>query len=256
MAVLETKIFYSWDELSNFIDSKFTYFNNFSFRGHAESEWKLESTLSRAIKRKKKKENFNNLVKQHFDNFKKNLRGRSRYNLTDLSENELLAIGQHYGLYTPLLDLSDSPYVGLFFAQQGDSESGERCLWAFSNEIVKDFKQQKDVFSDKVELVSPITNHNARLVSQQGLFLKLPIELSFEEVIEKTVPKNDGVDAYKLIFNDNIRNDSLAALNNMNINNLTLFPDLIGASSHSNYVFDIEEHLTKRRNEIWKESKE
>lgn len=251
MINIHTQSFDSWDKLTKFIDDNFTYFNHFSYRGHSESNWKLESTLTRIIKNLDINENKVEIAKQHLKNFKINLRGRCNLNLNDISENELFAIGQHFGLYTPLLDWTSSPYVGLYFALNSISETGERCLWAISDNLITEINKSIRSTKNKMEFVKPLTNDNPRLVSQQGLFLKLPIEKSLEELVEKTESKSEGVKIYKLIFHDNIREDSLASLNNMNINSLTLFPDLIGSSLHTNYLLEIKPHLKKRRDEIW-----
>ncbi|MFC7356695.1 FRG domain-containing protein [Jejudonia soesokkakensis] len=252
MTKIHKKHFNSWDELSKFIDDTFTFFNRFCFRGHADANWNLESTLTRAVNKKMLEKDVNKLVKEHIINFKQNLRGRSKLKLNKISENEVLAIGQHFGLYTPLLDLSESPYVALFFALQGHSNSGNRCLWAFSENFINDIKIALGENKNQFELVKPISHDNPRLVSQQGLFIRIPVEKAFEEVIKEVKSSSKGVQVFKIVFDDSIKNDSLASLNNMNINNLTLFPDFIGASNHANYILDIEEHLYKRRKEIWK----
>ena len=253
MAKINIKEFNSWNKLSEFIDETFTYFNGFSFRGHADADWKLESTLKRAINRKKSNSDFKVTVNNHLQSFKQNLRGRSKFEINKIAENEILAIGQHFGLYTPLLDLSESPYVALFFALQGKSDSGKRCIWAFSDNIMNDIKANSTKYSSEVEIIKPISNDNPRLVSQQGLFVKIPVEKSFEEIISETESTSKGVSTFKIVFDDKIANHALASLNNMNINNLTLFPDLIGSSLHANYIFDTEEYLENKRSEIWKE---
>ena len=92
MAEIITKQFDSWNKLSKFIDDTFTYFKGFSFRGHADSNWNLESTLARVLNRKEGYFDKTKLVSNHLENFKQNLRGRSQLNLTDISENELYAI--------------------------------------------------------------------------------------------------------------------------------------------------------------------
>jgi hypothetical protein len=58
---------------------------------------------------------------------------------------------------------------------------------------------------------------------------------------------------YKIVFPDSIRNQALSALNNMNINHLSLFPDLHGSSQYSNYQLEIEPYLEQERDKSWKE---
>ena len=242
----------SWDELSSHIDNLFTHFNNYIFRGHADSEWKIESTLTRALNRIYPDGiNKVDLAKKHLDSFMHDIRGKCTLDFKFTSDDEKWALGQHHGLYTPLLDWTDSPYVGLFFALQGNSNSGKRTLWALLEDDIQELSDAQAANGEEVEVIRPLSNENRRLVSQGGLFLKAPLEISIENWISQQ-RDFDWVTMYKIEFPDNIKNDALSALNNMNINNLTLFPDLIGSSSHSNYRLEIEPHLIKMRDEVWK----
>ncbi|MEP1150456.1 MAG: FRG domain-containing protein [Balneola sp.] len=253
MARIIEKELNNWDEITNLFHYTFTYFNGFIFRGHANAEWKLESTFTRATKNLSRKQSIEDIYETHLDNFKYNIRGRVKANLNMISEDEILALGQHFGLHTPLLDWTESPYVGLFFACQGVSDKGKRCIWAISNSLISDMEGIDS--PKKIKKIRSLTNENPRLVSQQGLFLKLPIDNSLEEVIKKTSSSSDGITAFKIIFDDSLTKDALASLNNMNINNLTLFPDLTGSSLFTNYQLEIEDHLVNKRNEIWESQK-
>src|SRR5688572_7898783 len=101
----------NWGDLVAKVNSAFADWPMYIFRGHAQSDWLLESTLSRAL-RKIKYSDKTDLVEKHLERFKLRVRGRRGKNPRQLSENELWALGQHFGLYTPLLDWSQSPYVG------------------------------------------------------------------------------------------------------------------------------------------------
>jgi len=253
MATLRDKDFKSWKELSDFLNNTFTHFNNFIFRGHANSNWLLESTIARSIKKFYPSEKDPSLlIRAHLDSFKINIRGKSSINFKDVSDNEIWALGQHFGLYTPLLDFTRSPYVALFFALQGQSESGKRCIWALEEhqiDLLNVAKERKD----KLEMVVPLTNDNQRLVSQQGLFLKIPSDCSIEDLISKYNYSRAGTAFYKLTFDDIFREDALLILQNMNINELTLFPDLIGSARHSNYLFEIQPYLLAGQDKVWKD---
>lgn len=141
MIKIRTEYFKSWKDITTFINLNFSFFTGYRYRGHADSQWKLESTFTRALKEIQPYKDVKSMYEEHLINFKHNLRGRCSFDLNTISENELLAIGQHFGLYTPLLDWSYSSYVALFFALQGESKSGERCLWALHDSIIDDIKK-------------------------------------------------------------------------------------------------------------------
>lgn len=248
--------FDTWSSLSDYIDCNYTYFKAYIFRGQADAEWKLESTLARALKKIYPSLETDNkyIVDKHLQEFKKNLRGRSKFDLDHISENELWATGQHFGLFTPLLDWSDSPYVALFFSLQGESKSGKRCLWTFYEKYIETINAKYDEKENKLATVRPLSNDNTRLVSQQGLFLKLPIITSLEDIIGQIDSDYNGSQIIsRITFPDTIKDECLASLNNMNINTLTLFPDIIGSAVHTNYLLEIEPFLSKGREKIWKE---
>jgi hypothetical protein len=247
----------SWKRLHELIDEYFTHFNNYIYRGHAQEDWVLEPTLTRALRRfYPDKREWQTVTKSHLDAFRLNVRGRCHLNLVSCSEDELWALGQSYGLYTPLLDWSQSPYVALFFALQGNCncKKKERALWALNTTDIDTLNEgylRKKQKSKSVNIVSPMTHENNRLVSQGGLYLKISVGTDIESWVVKGV-HTGWITLYKINFPDSIRNDVIGALDNMNINHKSLFPDVGGASLHCNYAFEIEPYLELKRNELWK----
>ncbi|MBC7936284.1 MAG: FRG domain-containing protein [Rhizobacter sp.] len=168
---------YDWTNLDWKIN-QFAHWPEYIFRGQAQDNWLLESTLSRALK-KVKARNKKELVSEHIKNFSLEIRGRRGQNPKTLTENELWALGQHYGLFTPLLDWTESPWVALFFSLVNieKSETGKRSIWALHKNdipiINKSFKKKGDNFKNwALELVEPVIDDNSRLVNQRGYLLK------------------------------------------------------------------------------------
>ena len=251
----------TWLELHHVIDEYFTHFNFYVYRGQAQEEWVLEPTLTKMLKvYYPNTKSWESLTKSHFDTFKKGIRGRCSIDLKNSNDDEIWSFGQHNGLYTPLLDWSRSPYVALFFAFQGpcDNKTKKRSLWALNlfdiDDINEGYRQKTPGKKISVDVVDPITHENYRLVSQGGLFLKVTIGCDIETWVKNGIDTK-CVSLYKFTFPDSIKNEVLGALDNMNINHNSLFPDIGGASLHTNYKFIIEPYLSKKRDEMWKNYK-
>lgn len=251
MATVETLKCDSWIELHTRIDQMFTHYSGYIFRGQADSNWPLESSLTRAMRKWYPEEKtFDSIVSDHLEQFKENIRGRCSYDLNAVESDHLWALGQHFGLYTPFLDWTRSPYVGLFFAFGGESKSGYRSLWALHEPDIEDLwpassgKKSKK----KLRIVKPLTHDNQRLVSQNGLFVDAPVGQSIDTIVAKAKDLN-WVTMFKISFPDSITEEAKAALNKMNINYASLFPELSGSSLHANFCLEIEPYLDKKRTE-------
>jgi len=235
------------------IDEYFTHFDEYIFRGQADINWKLETSLARAINKR-----FPSGIDPDYDwkinltRFKKNIRGRISNFAIKESDDELWALGQHYGLNTPLLDWTRSPYVALFFSLIGDCQSGMRSLWALcDNAISVMYNASTDVpFEGRIRIIDPTGGFNNRLVAQNGLFLHIPPNKSLENELA-TFNYTDGVAMYKIQFPDEISNDLRAALDRRNINYSTLYPDIEGAARATNSIFELEPYLDEKREQVW-----
>jgi len=174
---------------------------------------------------------------------------------------ELLALMQHYGAPTRLLDWTYSFYVATFFAVEEPGESYE--VWAlnanwFSVETVehgticqlKDDAEKKAKSENQdipiarqqavidfllknpraaVENVNPFVL-NERLTIQQGVFL-FPgdIDRGFEENLEADgYAARSSSNLYRFKIDTNARRKILQNLHRMNLNRATLFPGLDG----------------------------
>jgi hypothetical protein len=93
----------------------------------------------------------------------------------------------------------------------------------------------------KLEFIRPMQDDNSRLVSQAGLFTKVPAGLTIEEWLEEYADDEPGsASLIKIVIPDDGRRECLRSLNRMNINHLSLFPDLYGAAKHCNNALEID----------------
>lgn len=239
----------SWDEYIEFISGTLLDFNHYIWRGQADSTWKLESTLSRMIINRNDTKNIQELSKVHLERFKYATRGRRGKNPSlNMDENDWWALGQHFGLSTPLLDWSKSPFVAAFFAfQSKDNNSDKRSIYALHQskyiEQTKYLKYVKNNPDECISFINPLSNENSRLVNQNGLFTKLPLNISIEDWNKKYFKiDEEKVCLLKVNIPSSEREKVLKVLNRMNINNLTLFPDLTGASLYCNKCLEVKNY--------------
>jgi hypothetical protein len=246
----------SLEELLKIINEHFAHWPNYIFRGHAQSDWLLEPTLSRTLKKIEFKDK-QVLVKEHLERFKLEIRGRRGVNPRQLSENEFWALGQHFGLQTPLLDWTQSPYVALFFAliKPEISATGYRSLWGFHStdiELINSWYSDKKLKKSKyqVELINPILDENSRLVNQNGLFIKINLDNDLYKWVLNG-PSLDWITLYRIDFPDSIREETILHLDLMNINYSSLFPELFGSSMHCNVKLGQIDYVYKQQERIW-----
>jgi hypothetical protein len=199
--------------------------------------------------------NLERLTADHLESFKYATRGRRGLNPAELLENEWWALGQHFGLATPLLDWTRSPFAAAYFAfEEFTTEALEyRIVYGLDQNAVlqknKELNENQSYEHGRppvLEFIDPMSDENPRLVSQGGIFTRTPIGTSIEQWVERTFADSadsaDSSDAVLLkieIPNGN-RLPCLSALNRMNINHLSLFPDLSGASRSTNLKLEID----------------
>lgn len=144
-----------------------------------------------------------------------------------------------------MLDWTAAPYVALFFAFANsvpEDETHTRVVYALNEKRVREKGIElsaKDAKADIIELLRPLSDDNPRLVSQNGLFTKSPVGASIESWIHSNFQGLTAVVLAKIYIPNDNRVECLLALNKMNINYATLFPDLQGASKFTNMKLEI-----------------
>ncbi|GAA4861325.1 FRG domain-containing protein [Luteimonas vadosa] len=238
----------SWKYFHDYIRQEFLDFPNYVWRGQRDAIWPLETSLDRAL-RGTPVSGRPALVRRHFGKFKLASRGRRGSNPQKIeSENEWWAIAQHNGMATPLLDWTESPFVALYFAFHKDTSpaSGERAVWALGGgEITKINRRIKASHTGDdppiLEYIRPSQDENARLVAQGGLFTKTPLQITVDKWVTSNFTSTSGEACLvKISIPTADRPQCLRTLNRMNINHLSLFPDLFGAGAHCNAALQIK----------------
>jgi len=248
-----------WNGLLFQINNDYAHWPDYIFRGQRQSDWLLEPTLTRALKNIKYKDK-EELISEHLKRFNLEIRGRRGQNPKRLSDSELWALGQHYGLHTPLLDWTQSPYVALFFALTGieKSKTGYSTLWALNSLDIHEIngwysKKYKGKQKWIVELINPELDENERLVNQNGLFTKLNFLNDIETWVEKG-PDLGWITLSRINISDKVKEEGISFLNLMNINYSTLFPDLFGSSMSSNRRLEQTGYILKKQEKANKEA--
>lgn len=131
--------FESWDALRN----KFGRRALWAFRGHADSKWALETSIYREAQRQNTQSRKNLLSREswmlyQFQRFAHHHRGDlpPERNVADW-----LALIQHYGGPTRLLDFTYSLYVAAFFATE--SAESEAAVWCIDTDALSFFAREK-----------------------------------------------------------------------------------------------------------------
>lgn len=245
----------------------------FVFRGQSTENWPLESTFQRLLRRAQEKTDAaldpEEVLERHLKSFSYFLRGRRGANPAKLSQNDLWALGQHFGLATPLLDWTTSPYVALFFAliEKGHQDSvpavwcldknhieenQHRALTLLAHENFPIQDDDRKVSSDdryenatkrdrfpsenKMSFVVPDLDENQRLLAQSGLFTQHNISYSLQQWRDMVFPNEDVLKRVRIVFSEDERLAAIRQLNLMNINHSALFPDISGTCSHVNLL--------------------
>ena len=140
---------------------------------------------------------------------------------------EWIALAQHHGLPTRLLDWSHSPLVATFFAVEKDypTDCAIFCLPIIVTENIDTEKEITPFKVDKLYFFHP-PHVSARITSQAAVFTIHPKP---EEPFVSDV-------LIKIIIPKNMRNTIKDDLNGFAINKSSLFPGLDGVAEYLDYT--------------------
>lgn len=242
----------SWMGFFNFVNSKMLSLPDVVFRGQGLFSWPLLPSLDRLLSDCGFEEGDpiadwkrGNARRKHLENFKYASRGRRAIGAPfPADDDEWWALGQHYGLATPLLDWTESPFVAAFFAfwEEGFPETEDAAIYMLSRQLIERKVSDLRIKSNDGDeaapscprFIRPLADDNARLVNQRGLFSLSPENVCIMDWVAQNVSSEETAPIICIRIPRSERITALRSLNRMNINALTLFPDLSGSSSFCN----------------------
>ena len=236
-------------------------YQNWAFRGHSDAEWPLYSSLSRYLRdygvHPKAWANQEERIGRIF-------RRKAHLFLDHVPDEadafQWLALMQHHGAPTRLLDFTWSPFVAAFFALERATK--DAAIWAvFVPAIWKAThklpQEQKSLTVDELSLRNPgsydrfylrnavpfVTTGeslvmNKRLIAQSGTFVVPGVLNQPVEQILSGYPEPRRTVAKFVLKTDRLRGDAMLALYTMNITNATLFPDIDGLARSMAYELE------------------
>lgn len=246
--------------------------NEIYFRGQPDEKWGLKSSFGRLVEELVKQchwpasdrmANENRIEKGLWEKFRKaHFRIPEAVTLPDNEDDEFIAYAQHYGLPTPLLDWSTSPYIAAFFAFEGDKTSvfppdREVAIWVidwtmyewflyckhdqitpediFPNEPAN-FKAKLKIICDdnrsRIERVRIKGNRNRRMIYQEGLFTRaVKVEDDIASYLRSENEFVPGTVLTKIIIPGSEQAKALKDLSLMAITPVTLMNDPNGAAA-------------------------
>jgi hypothetical protein len=228
------------------------------YRGQANASWKLQSPWERQQERigtdSVARSVADRLLAQVLINFKDMAVGLSGLHSRELAtEDDWWVLGRHYGLTTPLLDWSKSPFVAAFFAFTDFLETvspgvtkagtldarrilssqnlGNVALWSFMVERI----QEEPGLPVGLEIVHTRPDVGLRQRAQRGVFTRLRHERyrCLEDFLEPLAPERPPLRKYLIPGWEAAK--VITELRMMNITFATLFPDLSGAALQANF---------------------
>ena len=230
--------------------------NHYVFRGHANSRWKLESSLERVIGAGWSAQSAEKFESRSMDLFASKFHLYDCENIFPESKLATLALMQHYGVPTRLIDFTESPYVALFFALEAyDAQSdADFAVYALDYSAIMErsinyirdrdaafqetrqsvhkkqdeiFEQIVDRFAYEIVWVTEPKQLNARLDRQAGCFLLSGNKgTKIESILSSGIYAD--CDMQKLTISGSFYPSVFALLRKMNITSKSIYGDLVG----------------------------
>ena len=228
-------------------------YSHWAFRGERDERWPLYSSLSRylqnfGVSREAWPEQEGRILRI----FKRKAHQFLEKPPDADDDFQWMALMQHHGAPTRLIDFTWSPYVAAFFALERTLNDG--VVWAMNPLGIDGSRRQKHVRMDPrvkgnfkryflkgthrlIWMGEPHTM-NRRLIAQSGTFA-VPgvLDVPIEEILSDSDQENILA---KFVLTNAVREVGMRELYRMNITFATLFPDLDGLAK--SLAYELEYH--------------
>jgi hypothetical protein len=246
----------TWQEAKRMLEE---YSPHYIFRGQAYAQWLLQTSLERCSFFAKSYRIERDIV-QDFQ--------RASISYPEIvhppAQDDYLswlALMQHYGAPTRLLDFTHSPFVAAYFALEHASQ--DCAVWAVEKNQLKGdlhhkwhFDSREDIMFDlrpeafkaifeenKLQAVFPVRPplSNRRYLLQQSIFLSLgnTNETFMKQLASYQYPQYLEKNVHKIVIAAEAVDEGLYDLERMNINRSTLFGDLEGYTSYLKRTYQL-----------------
>ncbi len=247
--------FTSWSEFMNHLDEHHRNSRGLIFRGQANSNWKVESTLLRQVKlrldtilQEATPEEVAYQASHQSKTFGANIMQSFRMHLgqtsaVNLANEDEWLLGRHHGLFSPILDWTRSPYVAAFFAAADvvmnppTTTDGHFAVWSMSTLL---FDAHSRIHVDPssrrtLRVFEAAKLGNSRGIAQQGVGTFIDPDLDLVSLASEVGEDNlarESLRCFRLPFSQ--AENAINHLYLMNIHFRTLYPDSIGLALQAN----------------------
>jgi hypothetical protein len=214
------------------------------FRGQANAAWKLIPKAGRDT-------HFlpDNRDLGRFNHWRKS--AVAYFPSLPVNDWECLALAQHHGLATRLLDWTFNPLVATYFAC-AESPDTDGAVYLYDPELfVRDTELKLDADADGVGFIPRAIA--PRLLNQKAAFT-VHGPPNREITVKPHFYFKDYSNLACLIIKKHCKAELIQMLDDYGVNNVTLFPDLDGLSLHVNWETSVMiSDRISRQNKKWKD---